>query len=106
MLLFCLCQGEEPNGESKPAISAAEQADQLQQQVDELTEKLENAQRAQKQLFLIVFQVRKRSIRFFFYCKDNHRGPPPQKMPYKVTCYSMLPSIRPLHFNIAIPFLS
>lgn len=47
---------EEPNGESKPAISAAEQADQLQQQVDELTEKLENAQRAQKQLFLIVFQ--------------------------------------------------
>ncbi|CAH3163167.1 unnamed protein product [Porites lobata] len=47
---------KEPNGESKPAISAAEQADQLQQQVDELTEKLENAQRAQKQLFLIVFQ--------------------------------------------------
>lgn len=104
LLLFCLCQAEEPNGESKPAISAAEQADQLQQQVDELTEKLENAQRAQKQLFLIVFQVRKRSIRFFFYWKDNHRGPPPQKN--AIQSYIMLASIRPLHFNIVIPFLS
>ena len=98
--MFCLCKGEEPNGESKPAISAADQVDQLQQQVDELTEKLENAQRAQKQLFLIVFQVRKRSIRFFFYGKDNHRGPLSKKCLTKLCM--LLASVWPLHFNIAI----
>ena len=50
-------KAEEANGESKIGLSVAEQVDQQQQQLDEITEKLENAQRTQKQLFLIVFQV-------------------------------------------------
>lgn len=49
-------QAGEANGKS-PA--GEEEVAKKQQQLDELTEKLENAQRAQKQLFLIVFQVRK-----------------------------------------------
>lgn len=54
-------QAGEANGESKPEPSAEEELAKKQQQSDELIEKLENAQRAQKQLFLIVFQVRKYS---------------------------------------------
>ncbi|XP_078375127.1 nuclear cap-binding protein subunit 1-like isoform X2 [Oculina patagonica] len=46
-------QAGEANGKS-PA--GEEEVAKKQQQLDELTEKLENAQRAQKQLFLIVFQ--------------------------------------------------
>lgn len=49
-------QPGEANGDSKPDLCPVEELDKKQQQLDELTEKLENAQRTQKQLFLIVFQ--------------------------------------------------
>ena len=52
-------QVEEANGESNPEPGAGEDLNKKQQQLEELTEKLENAQRTQKQLFLIIFQVRK-----------------------------------------------
>ena len=58
VLIYCFQPGE-TNGDSKPDQSPAEELDKKQQQLDELTEKLENAQRTQKELFLIVFQVRK-----------------------------------------------
>ena len=57
--MLCWFQPGEANGDSKPDLSPVEELDKKQQQVEELTEKLENAQRTQKQLFLIVFQVRK-----------------------------------------------
>jgi len=60
--LLCCFQPGEANGESKPDPSLEEELDKKQQQVEELTEKLENAQRTQKQLFLIVFQVRRHSL--------------------------------------------
>lgn len=58
---FVVFQPGEANGESKPDPGPEEELDKKQHQLEELTEKLENAQRAQKQLFLIVFQVRKYS---------------------------------------------
>lgn len=61
VLLLCCFQPGEANGESKPDPCPEEELDKKQQQLEELTEKLENAQRTQKQLFLIVFQVRKQS---------------------------------------------
>lgn len=49
-------QAGEANGDSNLEPGAAEDLNKKQQQLEELTEKLENAQRTQKQLFLIVFQ--------------------------------------------------
>lgn len=49
-------QTGEANGDSNLEPGAAEDLNKKQQQLEELTEKLENAQRTQKQLFLIVFQ--------------------------------------------------
>ena len=55
-------QAGEANGESKPEPSGEEEMDKKKKQLDDITEKLENAQRTQKQLFLIVFQVRERVL--------------------------------------------
>lgn len=49
-------QTGEATGEPQPEPCTEEEVDKKQQQLDELTEKLENAQREQKQLFLIIFQ--------------------------------------------------
>ena len=49
---------EETVGEAKTGFPSGELIEKQQKELDELTEKLENAERAQKQLFLIVFQVR------------------------------------------------
>lgn len=55
---FFLSQAGEANGNSNLEPGVAEDLGKKQKQLEELTEKLENAQRTQKQLFLIVFQVR------------------------------------------------
>jgi len=47
---------EETIGEAKTGFPSGELIEKQQKELDELTEKLENAERAQKQLFLIVFQ--------------------------------------------------
>ena len=60
--VFFSSQAGEANGDSNLEPGAAEDLNKKQQQLEELTEKLENAQRTQKQLFLIVFQVRKNMI--------------------------------------------
>lgn len=49
-------QVEETVGEAKTGFPSGELIEKQQKELDELTEKLENAERAQKQLFLIVFQ--------------------------------------------------
>ncbi|RMX45094.1 hypothetical protein pdam_00014025 [Pocillopora damicornis] len=49
-------QAGEANGNSNLEPGVAEDLSKKQKQLEELTEKLENAQRTQKQLFLIVFQ--------------------------------------------------
>lgn len=49
-------QPEETNGEAKTGLPTDDHIEEQQKELDELTEKLENAERAQKQLFLIVFQ--------------------------------------------------
>lgn len=49
-------QAGEANGNSNLEPGVAEDLGKKQKQLEELTEKLENAQRTQKQLFLIVFQ--------------------------------------------------
>ena len=49
---------EETVGDAKTGFPSGELIEKQQKELDELTEKLENAERAQKQLFLIVFQVR------------------------------------------------
>lgn len=51
-----MSQAGEANGNSNLEPGVAEDLSKKQKQLEELTEKLENAQRTQKQLFLIVFQ--------------------------------------------------
>ena len=50
--------GEQEDERSKQLkVKLREETEKKQQLLDEVTEKLENAQREQKQLFLIVFQA-------------------------------------------------
>ena len=67
---------EETVGEAKTGFPSGELIEKQQKELDELTEKLENAERAQKQLFLIVFQVRLNTLlvlaRYCYcYCYDD-----------------------------------
>lgn len=64
-LRFCTSKVEETIGEAKTGLPSGELIEKQQRELDELTEKLENAERAQKQLFLIVFQVRLKTLTGF-----------------------------------------
>ena len=69
---------EETVGEAKTGFPSGELIEKQQKELDELTEKLENAERAQKQLFLIVFQVRLNTLlvlaHYYYYYYYYKRG--------------------------------